>query len=100
MLLGRYDTQESWDIGRNIRIEVGKAHRLIRSPAVYKNLDELCVFVVEDLDQRLIGIDDSSRDEWDKFHRDLKDKIRLRIDHVLLSVARDLSLAPNKEANR
>jgi hypothetical protein len=97
----RYDSQESWDIGRNIRIEASKAHRLINSPVVYKELDQLCIFVVEDLDRRLIGIEDSSRHEWDKFYLDLRDKVRPRIDHVLLAVARDLGLsAPNKEANR
>jgi hypothetical protein len=89
----RYDSQESWDIGRNIRIEASKTHRLIRSPVVFNDLDELCVFVVEDLDKRLIGIEDSSRDKWDTFYHDLKGKVRQRIDHVLLTVARDLRLS-------
>jgi hypothetical protein len=97
----RYDSQQSWEIGRNIQIEVSKAHRLIRSQAVYDGLDELRAFVVEDIDDRLIAIDPSSQHEWDEFHRELKDNVRLRIDRVLLSVAQDLGLsAPNEKANR
>jgi hypothetical protein len=97
----RYDSQESWEVGRNIQIEVSKAHRLIRSQDVYKDLDELRAFVVEEIDNRLIGIDQSSQHEWHEFYLELKDNVRQRIDHVLLTVARDLGLsAPIEEANR
>jgi hypothetical protein len=97
----RYDSQHSWEIGRNIHIAVSKAHRLIRSEAVYEDLDRLRVYVVEGIDNRLIGIDHSSHNEWEEFHHELKDEVRQRIDSVLLRVARDLGLcAPNEEANR
>jgi hypothetical protein len=97
----RYDSQQSWEIGRNIHIAVSKAHRLIRSEGVYKDLDKLRVIVVEGIDNRLMGIEHSSHHEWDEFHHDLKDEVRQNIDSVLLRVARDLGLsAPNEEANR
>ena len=89
----KYDSEPSWEIGRDIHIEVSKAHRLIPSPEAYKKLDELRGAVVDDIDKRLREIQNPSQDKWKELYCCLNDKVRNRIDDALLCVAIDLGLA-------
>jgi hypothetical protein len=56
-------------------------------------LDELRSAVVDDIDKRLIKIEDCSQDEWKSLYHDLNVEVRERIDDALLRVAVDLGLA-------
>jgi hypothetical protein len=92
----KYDSEPSWEIGRDIHIEVSKAHRLISSPEVYKRLDDLRGEVVDKIDERLRKIQDPPQGKWRELYCDLNIDFRKRIDDALLCVAIDLGLAVPK----
>jgi hypothetical protein len=89
----KYDSDQAWEVGRDIHIEISKARRLIPSRAVYGRLDAMRGLVVDDLDILVTRISDSSQDEWGELYEHLNGDVRQSIDKVLVEVALDLGLS-------
>ena len=96
----RYDSDESWDVGRSIHVEVSKARRLIPSEEVRGELNDLRTTVVDCVDARLVRMRRFSDDGWGELHRFLYEDVRNKIDRVLERVAVELRLTSEKRWRR
>lgn len=89
LALNDWDSAESWKVGRDIRIQVSRAKRLI--PKYQPTLDKTQANVVQGLDRRVETLRGTgSPAEWGEFFECLMSNERDAIDGVLGGLTKEL----------
>jgi hypothetical protein len=97
--LRQWDSDEAWQLGREIQIQVSRSKRLLRSPAAYQTLNRAQQNVVDYLDTQIRDLRDTgSPDQWNKLYESLKGEKRAGIDSLLLSATTSLGVGPYQRA--
>jgi hypothetical protein len=81
--LSDWDSADAWTVGRNIRIQLSRAKRLI--PESYQpTLDDLDQGVIQGLDEKVEHLRGSgSQADWEQFFHDLMYENRAKIESIL-----------------
>jgi hypothetical protein len=92
LALLRWDSDESWQNGNEIQIQVSRSKRLLPENAQQK-LDQAQQEVVDYLDSEIYRLrHEGTPSEWETFHHSLMNEKRAAIDHLLTEVTEDLKI--------
>jgi hypothetical protein len=92
LALLRWDSDESWQNGNEIQIQVSRSKRLLPENAQRK-LDQAQQEVVDYLDSEIDRLRrEGTPSTWGTFHDSLKNEKREAIDHILTEVTEDLKI--------
>lgn len=90
--LARWDSDDSWNIGSAIRIQLSRSKRLL-PPAAQEELAHAQQSVVNYLDAEIDKLRVGAEpDEWRKLYDSLMDQTRMEIDALLVRVTKQLKL--------
>ena len=93
LALKRWDSDDSWQLGSEIQIQVSRSKRLLPADAQQK-LDQAQQAVVDYLDKEVdrLRVEGTNPDEWKEFYDSLMKVKRKEIDSLLTDVTADLNL--------
>ena len=90
--LDSWDSEDSWEIGRNVQIQYSRSKRLFPS-SVHEKLDRIQPNIVTYLDGEMERLRDAGTpDEWKEFYDSLMTKMRQEIDSLLTDMMRSLKI--------
>jgi hypothetical protein len=92
LALCRWDSDDSWQIGNEIQIQVSRSKRLLPE-AAQRKLDQAQQQVVDYLDGEVRRLrDQGTPNDWGKLYESLMKEKRMAIDSLLTEVTADLNL--------
>lgn len=92
LALLRWDSDDAWQLGCEIQVQVSRSKRLLPVPAQQK-LDQAQQEVVDYLDEQIDHLrDNGSSDQWKELYVSLMKQTRAEIDTLLASVTADLKI--------
>lgn len=92
--LERWNSDEAWESGSEIQIQVSRAKRLLNK-RTHADIDQMQREVVDDLDLRIENMSaNASAAQWKTCYEELLTTKRQEIDDLLAQVTRDLKLTP------
>jgi hypothetical protein len=95
--LRRWDSDDSWEIGSQIQIQLSRSNRLLPLSA-QQELLEAQQKVVDHLDREIDRLRVSAEPgDWGKLYDSLMNDTRAKIDGVLVSVTRQLKVGSIRE---
>jgi hypothetical protein len=90
--LGRWDSDDSWNMGSAIQIQLSRSRRLL-PPAAHQELSQSQRNVVDYLDREIDRLRVSAEpDDWSKLYESLMIETRSAIDALLVRVTRQLKI--------
>jgi len=90
--LHSWDSEESWELGRDVQIQFSRAKRLFPS-SVHEKLDQTQQYVVKYLDTEIERLRVAATpDDWKELYDSLMTKMRMDIDLLLTDVMRSLKI--------
>jgi hypothetical protein len=90
--LDSWDSEHSWEIGRNVQIQYSRSKRLFPS-SVHGKLDRIQPNIVTYLDGEMERLRDAGTpDDWKEFYDSLMTKMRPEIDSLLTDMMRSLKI--------
>jgi hypothetical protein len=91
--LHSWDSEESWQLGRDVQIQFSRSRRLF-PVSVHEKLDQTQQYVVSYLDREIERLrDGATPNDWTEFFDSLMTKMRTEIDSLLTDVMRSLKIA-------
>jgi len=92
LALQRWDSDEAWQIGCEIQVQVSRSKRLLRSPE-QQTLDKAQQRVVDFLDSEIDQLRETGTpDDWRKLYESLMGEKRTEIDSLLTDVTKHMKI--------
>jgi hypothetical protein len=90
--LDSWDSEDSWEIGRDVQIQYSRSKRLFPS-SVHEKLDRIQPNIVTYLDGEMERLRDAGTpDDWKEFYNSLMTNMRSEIDSLLTDMMRSLKI--------
>jgi len=90
--LDSWDSEDSWEIGRDVQIQFSRSKRLFPS-SVHEKLDLIQPNIVTYLDKEMERLRDAGTpDDWKEFYDSLMTNMRSEIDSLLTDMMRSLKI--------